>query len=43
MFAHKVSGKRGVVVMDGYWGYRLMVIVDPGGNKLYFNYTADSG
>ena len=33
---------RGVDVRDGYWGYRLMVIVDPDGNELYFNYPADS-
>jgi catechol 2,3-dioxygenase-like lactoylglutathione lyase family enzyme len=31
---------KGVEVRDGYWGYRLMVIVDPDGNELYFNYPA---
>ena len=29
---------RGVNVMDGEWGYRLMVITDPDGNQLYFPY-----
>ena len=29
---------RGVDVKDGQWGYRLMVIVDPDGNELYFPY-----
>jgi catechol 2,3-dioxygenase-like lactoylglutathione lyase family enzyme len=29
---------RGVNVMDGQWGYRLMVIADPDGNELYFPY-----
>ncbi len=33
---------KGVNVRDGYWGYRLMVIADPDGNELYFNYPADS-
>ena len=31
---------RGVAVKDGQWGYRLMVIVDPDGNELYFPYPA---
>ena len=31
-------GGRGVDVKDGQWGYRLMVIVDPDGNELYFPY-----
>jgi hypothetical protein len=29
---------RGLDVKDGQWGYRLMVIVDPDGNELYFPY-----
>ena len=29
---------RGVEVKDGNWGYRLMVVVDPDGNELYFPY-----
>lgn len=29
---------RGVNVEDGFWGYRLLVIRDPDGNELYFNY-----
>lgn len=28
----------GVAVRDGYWGYRLLVIDDPDGNQLFFNY-----
>ncbi len=32
--------ERGVDVMDGQWGYRLMVIADPDGNELYFPYPA---
>ena len=30
---------RGVDVKDGHWGYRLMVIVDPDRNELYFLLT----
>jgi uncharacterized glyoxalase superfamily protein PhnB len=29
---------RGVPVKDGHWGYRLLVVEDPDGNQLYFNY-----
>jgi catechol 2,3-dioxygenase-like lactoylglutathione lyase family enzyme len=29
---------RGAPVTDGQWGYRLMVIDDPDGNQLFFNY-----
>lgn len=29
---------RGVTVEDGFWGYRLLVVRDPDGNELYFNY-----
>jgi catechol 2,3-dioxygenase-like lactoylglutathione lyase family enzyme len=32
---------RGVDVKDGRWGYRLMVVVDPDRNELYFPYPAD--
>jgi catechol 2,3-dioxygenase-like lactoylglutathione lyase family enzyme len=28
----------GVNVEDGWWGYRLLVVRDPDGNELYFNY-----
>ncbi|MBO0758364.1 MAG: hypothetical protein J2P54_21140, partial [Bradyrhizobiaceae bacterium] len=27
-----------VNVEDGWWGYRLLVVRDPDGNELYFNY-----
>ncbi len=33
--------EKGAGVRDGYWGYRLMIIEDPDGNELYFNYPAD--
>jgi uncharacterized glyoxalase superfamily protein PhnB len=32
---------RGVAVKDGSWGYRLLVVDDPDGNQLYFNYPND--
>lgn len=35
--------RRGVEVKDGQWGYRLMVIMDPDGNQLYFPYPAAGG
>jgi catechol 2,3-dioxygenase-like lactoylglutathione lyase family enzyme len=33
---------KGVPVKDGSWGYRLLVIEDPDGNQLLFNYPAES-
>jgi catechol 2,3-dioxygenase-like lactoylglutathione lyase family enzyme len=33
---------KGVAVKDGSWGYRLLVIDDPDGNQLFFNYPADA-
>ena len=29
---------KGVAVKDGAWGYRLLVVDDPDGNQLFFNY-----
>lgn len=29
---------RGTRVQDGWWGYRLLVVEDPDGNQLFFNY-----
>ena len=29
---------KGAPVKDGSWGYRLLVVDDPDGNQLYFNY-----
>ena len=29
---------KGVPVKDGTWGYRLLVVDDPDGNQLFFNY-----
>ncbi len=31
---------KGVTVKDGSWGYRLLVVEDPDGNQLWFNYPA---
>jgi catechol 2,3-dioxygenase-like lactoylglutathione lyase family enzyme len=33
---------KGVSVKDGSWGYRLLVIDDPDGNQLFFNYPNES-
>ena len=33
---------RGASVRDGEWGYRLLVVDDPDGNQLFFNYPAES-
>ena len=33
----ELDGK-GAAVRDGRWGYRLLVVEDPDGNQLYFNY-----
>ena len=32
----------GVPVKEGFWGYRLLVVVDPDGNQLFFNYPAET-
>jgi len=34
---------KGVPVKDGSWGYRLLVVDDPDGNQLFFNYPAEPG
>ena len=31
---------KGVKVKEGSWGYRLLVVDDPDGNQLLFNYPA---
>jgi len=31
---------KGVSVKEGSWGYRLLVVDDPDGNQLFFNYPA---
>lgn len=31
-----------VSVKDGWWGYRLLVVADPDGNQLLFNYPNES-
>jgi catechol 2,3-dioxygenase-like lactoylglutathione lyase family enzyme len=33
---------QGVSVRDGSWGYRLLVVDDPDGNQLLFNYPAET-
>jgi catechol 2,3-dioxygenase-like lactoylglutathione lyase family enzyme len=33
---------RGVHVKDGSWGYRLLVVDDPDGNQLFFNYPSEN-
>jgi catechol 2,3-dioxygenase-like lactoylglutathione lyase family enzyme len=33
---------RGAPVKDGSWGYRLVVVDDPDGNQLFFNYPAET-
>jgi len=33
---------KGVAVKDGSWGYRLLVVDDPDGNQLLFNYPGDA-
>jgi catechol 2,3-dioxygenase-like lactoylglutathione lyase family enzyme len=30
---------RGVEVQDRIWGYKVLVVRDPDGNELYFNYS----
>jgi uncharacterized glyoxalase superfamily protein PhnB len=34
---------RGVSVKEGSWGYRLLVVDDPDGNQLFFNYPNETG
>jgi hypothetical protein len=34
---------RGVSVEDGHWGYRLLVVQDLDGNRLFFNYPNEPG
>jgi catechol 2,3-dioxygenase-like lactoylglutathione lyase family enzyme len=33
---------KGVAVKDGEWGYRLLVVDDPDGNQLFFNYPNEN-
>ncbi len=33
---------KGAPVKDGRWGYRLVVVNDPDGNQLFFNYPDES-
>ena len=33
---------KGVSVKEGSWGYRLLVVDDPDGNQLFFNYPKES-
>lgn len=38
----ELEGK-GAPVRDGSWGYRLLVVDDPDGNQLFFNYPSETG
>jgi uncharacterized glyoxalase superfamily protein PhnB len=33
---------KGVPVKDGSWGYRILVVDDPDGNQLFFNYPSET-
>ena len=33
---------KGVPVKEGSWGYRLLVVDDPDGNQLFFNYPKET-
>jgi uncharacterized glyoxalase superfamily protein PhnB len=33
---------KGAPVKDGQWGYRLLVVDDPDGNQLFFNYPNET-
>ena len=33
---------RGIPVKEGSWGYRLLVVDDPDGNQLFFNYPNET-
>jgi catechol 2,3-dioxygenase-like lactoylglutathione lyase family enzyme len=33
---------KGVLVKEGSWGYRLLVVDDPDGNQLFFNYPNEA-
>jgi uncharacterized glyoxalase superfamily protein PhnB len=33
---------RNVAVKEGSWGYRILVIDDPDGNQLFFNYPSET-
>ena len=33
---------KGASVKDGNWGYRLLVVDDPDGNQLFFNYPNEN-
>jgi uncharacterized glyoxalase superfamily protein PhnB len=33
---------KGVPIKEGSWGYRLLVVDDPDGNQLFFNYPSDT-
>jgi len=33
---------KGIPVKEGNWGYRLLVVSDPDGNQLFFNYPKEA-
>jgi len=38
----ELEAKGGVPVKEGSWGYRLLVVDDPDGNQLFFNYPNET-
>jgi catechol 2,3-dioxygenase-like lactoylglutathione lyase family enzyme len=34
--------RNGVAVTEGQWGYRLMIVADPDGNRLFFPHPEES-
>jgi catechol 2,3-dioxygenase-like lactoylglutathione lyase family enzyme len=34
---------RGIVVQEGHWGYRILSVEDPDGNRLFFPYPNEPG
>ena len=38
---HAELEAHGVAVKEGWWGYRVLIVDDPDGNELYFNYPKD--
>jgi len=34
---------KGAAVKEGSWGYRVLVVDDPDGNQLFFNYPSEGG
>jgi catechol 2,3-dioxygenase-like lactoylglutathione lyase family enzyme len=39
---HAELKAKGVPVREGSWGYRILILEDPDGNQLFFNYPNDA-